>query len=44
MLVLGAALNFVILILLASTPVFPKSREFRWFLYYGVAICQASNR
>lgn len=43
MLVLGGAINFVVCILLASTPVFPKDRAFRWFLYYNTGWGESSN-
>ncbi|KAI1621761.1 major facilitator superfamily domain-containing protein [Exophiala viscosa] len=43
MLILGGAVNFVVCILLATTPVFPKNRAFRWFLYYNTGWGEASN-
>ncbi|EXJ89611.1 hypothetical protein A1O3_02678 [Capronia epimyces CBS 606.96] len=43
MLLVGATVNFVVCILLATTPVFPKNRAFRWFLYYQTGWGEASN-
>ncbi|OBT60938.1 hypothetical protein VE03_09275 [Pseudogymnoascus sp. 23342-1-I1] len=43
MLVLGGVINGVVCILLGATPVFPKNRAFRWFLYYQTGWAQASN-
>jgi MFS transporter, ACS family, pantothenate transporter len=42
-LLIGGAVNFVVCILLAATPVFPKDRAFRWFLYYQTGWGEASN-
>ncbi|TVY36707.1 Pantothenate transporter [Lachnellula occidentalis] len=43
MLILGGAVNFVVCILLATTPVFPEHKAFRWFLYYQTGWGEASN-
>ncbi|KAF2815362.1 MFS general substrate transporter [Mytilinidion resinicola] len=43
MLILGATVNFIVCILLATTPVFPKNKAFRWFLYYQTGWGEASN-
>ncbi|KAF2807568.1 MFS general substrate transporter [Mytilinidion resinicola] len=43
MLVLGGVVNGIVCVLLGSTPVFPKNRAFRWFLYYQTGWAQASN-
>ena len=43
MLVLGAFVNFIVCILLATIPVFPKKKAFRWFLYYLTGVGECSN-
>jgi ACS family pantothenate transporter-like MFS transporter len=43
MLVLGGVQNAVVCIILGATPVFPRNRAFRWFLYYNCGWAQASN-
>lgn len=43
MLVLGCSINFVVCILLAATPVFPKNKAFRWFLYYNSGWGESAN-
>ncbi|CAK7215430.1 hypothetical protein SBRCBS47491_002486 [Sporothrix bragantina] len=42
MLVVGGLVNAVVCILLATTPVFPEHKAFRWFLYYNTGWAQAS--
>ena len=43
MLVLGGVVNAIVCIILGATPVYPKNRAFRWFLYYQTGWAQASN-
>ncbi len=43
MLVVGGVVNAIIAIILAATPVYPKHRAFRFFLYYNSGWAQASN-
>ncbi|CAK7224452.1 hypothetical protein SEUCBS140593_005574 [Sporothrix eucalyptigena] len=42
MLVVGGVVNAVVCILLATTPVYPEHKAFRWFLYYNTGWAQAS--
>ncbi|SJL05412.1 related to transporter protein [Armillaria ostoyae] len=39
----AAILNAIVCVLLAVTPVFPKHRAFRWFLYYNTGWIQSSS-
>ncbi|KAJ4998472.1 Pantothenate transporter liz1 [Colletotrichum sp. SAR 10_66] len=43
MLVVGGVVTGIVCILLATTPVFPQNKAFRWFLYYNTNWAFAAN-